>query len=97
MGLEWMPRDDELKDHGVGGEQYWGTHDKPPCTVYEKKPLRSSEGEVVEGLYTAWITLNNPRQYNSYTTEMVKGVIAGFQAASSDRSIVAAVFTAAGD
>ena len=20
MGLDWMPRDDELKDHGVGGE-----------------------------------------------------------------------------
>ena len=97
MGLEWLPRDDELKDHGVGGEQYWGTHDNPPCTVYEKKPLRSSEGEVVEGLYTAWITLNNPRQYNSYTTEMVKGVIAGFANASLDRSVVAVVFTGAGD
>jgi 6-oxo-cyclohex-1-ene-carbonyl-CoA hydrolase len=54
-------------------------------------------GKPVGGLYTAWITLNNPGQYNSYTTEMVKGVIAGFQAASLDRSVVAAVFTAAGD
>jgi 6-oxo-cyclohex-1-ene-carbonyl-CoA hydrolase len=97
MGLEWMPRDDELKDHGVGGEQYWGTHDKPPCTVYEKKPLRGPDGEAVDGLYTAWITLNNPRQYNSYTTEMVKGVIAGFANASLDRSVVAVVFTGAGD
>ena len=54
-------------------------------------------GNVVEGLYTAWITLNNPKQYNSYTTEMVKGVIAGFANASLDRSVVAVVFTGAGD
>jgi len=97
MGLEWMPRDDELKDHGVGGEQYWGAHDSPPCTVYEKKPLRGPDGATVDDLYTAWITLNNPRQFNSYTTEMVKGVIAAFANASLDRSVVAVVFTGAGD
>ena len=45
----------------------------------------------------AWIRLNNPKQYNSYTTEMVKGVIAGFSAARQDRSVVAAVFTGTGD
>ncbi len=97
MGLEWLPRDDELKDHGVGGEQFWGSHDAPPCTVYEKKPLKDPEGKVQDGLYTAWITLNNPAQFNSYTTEMVKGVIAGFTNASLDRSVVAVVFTGAGD
>jgi 6-oxo-cyclohex-1-ene-carbonyl-CoA hydrolase len=97
MGLEWMPRDNELKDHGVGGEQYWGSHDNPPCTVYEKKPLRDAAGESVADLYTAWITLNNPRQFNSYTTEMVKGVTAAFANASLDRSVVAVVFTGAGD
>lgn len=41
--------------------------------------------------------LNNPAQFNSYTTRMVKGVIAGFQKASSDRATVAVVFTAVGD
>ena len=97
MGLDWVPRDDELKNHSIGGEQFWGSHDSAPCCVYEKIPVRSPEGETVEGLYTARITLNNPRQYNSYTTEMVKGVTAAFTAASSDRSIVAAVFTGAGD
>ena len=97
MGLEWIPRDDELKDHSPGGEQFWGSHDEPPCTVYEKKPLRRPDGDLVEGLYTAWITLNNPRQFNSYTTEMVKGVIAGFANASLDRSVVAVIFTGAGD
>jgi len=59
--------------------------------------LTDPEGRPIAGLYTAWITLNNPTQFNSYTTEMVKGVIAGFQAASQDRSVVAAIFTAVGD
>jgi 6-oxo-cyclohex-1-ene-carbonyl-CoA hydrolase len=95
MGIEWLPRDNEMKNHLLFGEEHWGT--EPPCTVYEKRPVLDGKGEPVEGLYTAWITLNNPRQYNSYTTEMVKGVIAGFNAASLDRSVVAAVFTAAGD
>jgi 6-oxo-cyclohex-1-ene-carbonyl-CoA hydrolase len=97
MSLDWMPRDDELKNHAQGGEQFWGTHEAPPCTVFEKVPLQAPDGKIAEGLYTARITLNNPKQLNSYTTEMVKGVIAGFQAASSDRSVVAAVFTGAGD
>ena len=29
----------------VGGEQYWGTHDNPPCAGYEKKPLTNPDGE----------------------------------------------------
>jgi 6-oxo-cyclohex-1-ene-carbonyl-CoA hydrolase len=97
MSLEWMPRDNETKDHSVGGEQFWGSHDAPPCTVFEKKPLLDPNGNVVEGLHTAWITLNNPKQYNSYTTAMVKGVIAAFTNASLDRSVVAVVFTGAGE
>ena len=51
---------------------------------------------MVKGLHTAWITLNNPAQYNSYTTEMVKGVIAGFQRAQEARNVVA-IFTGAGN
>jgi 6-oxo-cyclohex-1-ene-carbonyl-CoA hydrolase len=97
MSLDWMPRDDELKNHSQGGEQFWGAHDAPPCTVYEKLPLKDPDGNDVPGLTMARVTLNNPQQLNSYTTQMVKGVIAGFQAASSDRSVVAIVFTGAGD
>ncbi len=97
MTLDWMPRDNELKDHSLGGEQHWGSHDAPPCTVYEKRPLSTPDGEIVDDLFVARITLNNPRQFNSYTTEMVKGVIAAFTAASLDRSVVAVVFTGAGD
>jgi 6-oxo-cyclohex-1-ene-carbonyl-CoA hydrolase len=65
--------------------------------MYEKRPIVDQSGKEVEGLYSAWITLNNPAQYNSYNTKMVKGVIAGFQNASLDRSVVAVVFTAVGD
>jgi 6-oxo-cyclohex-1-ene-carbonyl-CoA hydrolase len=64
--------------------------------VYEKRPLKDPKGNVVPGLYVAWIRLNNPAQYNSYTTEMVKGVIAGFENSSTDRSVVATVFTGTG-
>jgi 6-oxo-cyclohex-1-ene-carbonyl-CoA hydrolase len=96
MALEWMPRDDEIKDHALHTDVHWGTDADAPCVVYEKRPLKDPEGKVVEGLYVSWIRLNNPKQYNSYTTEMVKGVIAGFQNASLDRSVVATVFTATG-
>jgi 6-oxo-cyclohex-1-ene-carbonyl-CoA hydrolase len=52
--------------------------------MYEKKPLTDPQGNVTPKLFVAWITLNNPKQYNSYTTDMVKGVIAGFENASLD-------------
>ncbi len=93
-GLEWLPREDGTKDHALHSDMHFGT--EAPCTVYEKRPLLDPNGKVVDGLFTAWIRLNNPNQYNSYTTEMVKGVIAGFENASLDRSVVAAVFTGTG-
>jgi 6-oxo-cyclohex-1-ene-carbonyl-CoA hydrolase len=95
MSLEWLPRDNNSRDHILLGSEHWGTD--APCTVYEKRPLVSPDGKQIDGLYVSWIRLNNPKQYNSYTTEMVKGIIAGFSAASQDRSVVAAVFTGTGD
>jgi 6-oxo-cyclohex-1-ene-carbonyl-CoA hydrolase len=94
MALEWMPRDNEKKDHLLHTDVHWGT--EPPCVVHEKRPLKDPDGKVMDGLFVSWIRLNNPKQYNSYTTEMVKGVIAGFENASLDRSVVAAVFTGTG-
>ena len=96
MALNWMPRDNEPKNHLLHTDAHWGTDDDAPCVVYEKRPLTDPKGKVQEGLYVAWIRLNNPRQYNSYTTEMVKGVIAGFENSSLDRSVVAVVFTGTG-
>ncbi len=95
MALEWLKKDEEMKDHSLWSKEHWGT--EPPCTMYEKRPIVDPSGKEVEGIYSAWIILNNPAQYNSYTTKMVKGVIAGFQNASLDRSVVAVVFTAVGD
>ena len=95
MALEWLRRDNELKDHALLGEEHFGT--EAPSVMYERRPVLDPQGTAVGGLYSAWIILNNPSQYNSYTTEMVKAVIAGFQRASSDREIVAVVFTAVGD
>lgn len=94
MGLEWMPREHEKKDHFRFTDQHWGT--EAPCVVYERKPLKDNKGNVVPGLYVAWIRLNNPSQFNSYTTEMVKGVIAGFENSSVDREVVGVVFTGTG-
>jgi 6-oxo-cyclohex-1-ene-carbonyl-CoA hydrolase len=94
MGLEWMPREGGLKDHSRHGKQWWGT--EAPCTVYEKVPLKDPKGNVIPGLYNAVIRLNNPNQYNSYTTEMVKGVIAGFENSSTDREVVTVIFTGTG-
>ena len=96
MALDWMPRDNEQKDHMLHTNAHWGTDADAPCVVYEKRPLTDPKGNVQDGLYVAWIRLNNPKQYNSYTTEMVKGVIAGFENSSLDRSVVAVVFTATG-
>jgi len=64
---------------------------------YEKRPVLGRDGKPVEGLYQAWIILDNEKQLNSYTTDAVKDVILGFQRASFDRSVVAAVFTAVGN
>ena len=94
MSLDWMPRDNEEKDHALHRNPYWTT--EAPGVSYEKKPLIDPKGNAVEGLYIAWITLNNPKQYNSYTTDMVKGVIAGFENASLDRRVIAVVFTGTG-
>ena len=65
--------------------------------LWEKRPARTPGGDVAEGLYNLWITLDNPRQFNSYTTDMVKGVILAFRAASTARDVNAVVFTATGD
>jgi 6-oxo-cyclohex-1-ene-carbonyl-CoA hydrolase len=80
-----------LADHDVV------PHQIAPGVLYEKKPAKRPDGSVAEGLYNVWITLDNPKQYNSYTTDMVKGVILGFREASNARDVVSVVFTGTGD
>ena len=95
MSFSWIPREGGVKDHNLWGMEHFGT--TAPCTMYEEKPIIDPTGKPVEGLHTAWITLNNPAQYNSYTTEMLKVVIAGFQRAQEARNVVAVIFTGAGN
>jgi len=81
----------EFKHHGLVADF------SRPGVRFERRPARTPDGKVADGLYNAWITLDNPSQFNSYTTDMVKGVILAFRAASDMRDVNAVVFTGAGD
>jgi 6-oxo-cyclohex-1-ene-carbonyl-CoA hydrolase len=82
---------EKLVDHNLSAP--------PDCpeVLYEKRPATMPDGQPIEGLYNVWITLNNPAQYNSYTTDMVKAVILSFRRASNARDVAAVVFTGTGD
>lgn len=80
----------------------WKNHDLPGGLIsgqvrYEERPVRDAAGHVVDGLHALWIVLDNPAQLNSYTTDMVKDVIAAFRRASNDRRAVGVVFTGSGE
>jgi 6-oxo-cyclohex-1-ene-carbonyl-CoA hydrolase len=65
--------------------------------VVERRPVRARDGSPVAGLHNVWITLNNPGELNSYTTDMAKAIILALREASNDRAAVAIVLTGAGD
>ena len=79
-----------LKDHDIVKVDYTDI-------IYEKRPCIDVQGNEVDGLYNAWIFLNNPEQYNSYTTKAVKEIILAFRQASNDRTVSSVVFTAVGE
>jgi len=83
------------KDHGLVPDHVRKT--LGDGVLYEKRPVRAADGKPVTGLFNCWITLDNPAQFNSYTTDMVKGVILAFREASAARDIVAVVFTGSGN
>ena len=80
-----------FKDHDL-------TAPRPaPGILYDEAPLIDPSGVAVPGLHVVRITLDNPGQLNSYTTEMVKGVVLGMRRASNDRAAVAVIFTGSGN
>ena len=79
-----------LKNHNLVEREY-------KDIIYEKRPIHDHAGKLIPELSTIWIWLNNPAQYNSYTTQAVKEIITAFDDASNDRSAVAVVFTGKGD
>ena len=81
----------EFKNHNiVEGYQY-------SDIKFEKRPVIDIDGSQIDGLFNAWIMLNNPKQFNSYTTTAVKEIILAFGEASNDRSVVSVIFTAVDD
>ena len=88
--------DVDAKDHALVPAQVRESVGKG-SVLYEKRPVLGHDGAPVAGLYNVWITLNNPTQFNSYTTDMVKSVILALREASAARDVVAVVFTGAGD
>ncbi|MCC6994657.1 MAG: 6-oxocyclohex-1-ene-1-carbonyl-CoA hydratase [Deltaproteobacteria bacterium] len=63
---------------------------------YEERPVLTHGDKPAPGLHNVWITLNNEKELNSYTTDTVKQVILAFRQASNDRAAVCVVFTGAG-
>ncbi len=62
----------------------------------EKRPAGRRGGAPAEGLFNAWIVLNNPGQHNSFTTDMLKALVLAFRRASADREVNAVVLTGEG-
>ncbi len=73
--------------------------ESPPraSILVERRPVLARDGSPVAGLHNVWITLNNPSELNSYTTEMIKEIILALREASNERAAVAVVLTGAGN
>lgn len=82
---------ENMKDHNLIEDYQYNS------ILVERRPLLDKNENAVEGLYNFWISINNPKQYNSYTTGAVKEIILAFREASCDRSIVSVVFTGVED
>jgi 6-oxo-cyclohex-1-ene-carbonyl-CoA hydrolase len=63
---------------------------------YTERPATDDAGAAIEGLHHVWITLDNPSQLNSYTTDTLRELIVAFRRASCDRACVSVVLTGAG-
>jgi len=99
MSLDWIPRAprESRPDFQLYREDLLQL-DAPPRTTYEKRPLVNPQtGEEIEGLYVAYVVLDNEKQGNSYNLDMLKGTACAFNKASHDPSVVGVVLTGAGD
>lgn len=79
-----------MKNHNLVETPVWKE------ILVEHRPARDREGKPVPGLHNVWLTLNNPKEMNAYTTGMVKEMILALREASNDRAAVAVVITGAG-
>ncbi len=63
----------------------------------ELRPLKRPDGSAVEGLYDAWLWLDNPNQYNSYTTEILRELCLALDWASCRADVNCVILTSVGD
>jgi len=73
--LCWLPRESGHKDHHLWSDNIFSS--QAPGVIFEKKPIRDPQGNLVDGLYSAWVTLNKqPLVGLAYaSTESVDGAI----------------------
>src|SRR5688572_10221341 len=80
----------KFKDHDlIADAEYAGVR-------VDRQPVKDDKGRAAAGLHALRVALDNPGQLNSYTTDMVKGVICAMRRPSNDRACVAVVFTGEG-
>ncbi len=68
----------------------------PPGVRLERRPARRADGRVAEGLHNAWVILDNPKQLNALTVDMMKGATLALREASLARDVVCIVLTGEG-
>jgi 6-oxocyclohex-1-ene-carbonyl-CoA hydrolase len=68
----------------------------PKEIAVSHRAVLDQKGAPVDGLHNVRITLNNPKELNSYTTTMLKELILALGEASNDRAAVAVILTGAG-
>ena len=71
-------------------------HDDASGVTLTKRAAFHPDGRPAEGLFDAWVTLDNPDRFNAYTTDMLKGMLTALAQAGDDPSVVAVVLTGAG-
>jgi 6-oxo-cyclohex-1-ene-carbonyl-CoA hydrolase len=71
-------------------------HDNASGVTFERRPAHHPDGRLADGLFDAWITLDNPARFNAYTTDMLRGMCTALAAAGDDPAVVAVVLTGAG-
>lgn len=68
-----------------------------PGVKYERRAALDPDGKPVAGLYNAWVILDNPKQLNALSVDMMKGATLALRQASLSRDVVAIVLTATGN
>jgi len=63
---------------------------------YSERPILDRAGAAIDGLHQIVISLDNPKQLNSYTTDAVREVIMAVRRAIVERAATNIIFTATG-